>query len=233
MRIFAEEDAHPRAGEEPGVSGPSPGVNKMEFKAPVRPGDTVTYVLGVTGKRNSNSIPGWGLLFNELVATNQRGELVYRAELVSFTKLRDYKDAARPKARDGVDQSPAVAEIRPPLTRVAADAHRRRRSSPSLLTAGTAMRPAEPRRGQLGLRRQHRRHQGRAPDHLRLELRLRLGQLRERGLGHRQRRSSRPTASTFVDGNLVAGRRDHHRARLDRRQRPRHADPPYRRKSPS
>ena len=89
--IFAEEDRIREAGNEPGVSGPSPGVNKMEFKAPVRPGDTVTYVLGVTGKRNSNSIPGWGLLFNELVATNQRDELVYRAELVSFTKLRDYK----------------------------------------------------------------------------------------------------------------------------------------------
>ena len=63
----------------------------MEFKAPVRPGDTVTYVLGVTGKRHSNSIPGWGLLFNTLDATNQRGELVYHAELVGFTKLRDYK----------------------------------------------------------------------------------------------------------------------------------------------
>jgi acyl dehydratase len=90
--IFAEEELIRGRGEEPGVSGPSPGVNKMEFKAPVRPGDTVTYVLGVTGKRNSNSIAGWGLLFNELVATNQRGEMVYRAELVSFTKLRDFKE---------------------------------------------------------------------------------------------------------------------------------------------
>jgi acyl dehydratase len=89
--LFAEEDRLRGLGQEPGVSGPSPGVNKMEFKAPVRPGDSVTYTLVVTGKRPSNSIPGWGLLFNTLEAVNQRGEMVYHAELVGFSKLRDYK----------------------------------------------------------------------------------------------------------------------------------------------
>lgn len=89
--LSAEEERLRALGEEPGVSGPSPGVNKMEFKAPVRPGDTVTYTLVVTGKRPSNSIPGWGLLFNTIEASNQRGELVYHAELVGFSKLRDYK----------------------------------------------------------------------------------------------------------------------------------------------
>jgi acyl dehydratase len=78
-------------GQEPGVSGPSPGVNAAEFKAPVRPGDTISYTLTVTGKRASASLPGWGVLLNDMRATNQRGELVYRAELVSFTKRRDYK----------------------------------------------------------------------------------------------------------------------------------------------
>ena len=78
-------------GHEPGVSGPSPGVNSMEFKVPVRPGDTVTYELIVTDKRPSNSLPGWGLLFNQLTARNQHNELVYRAELVGFSKLRDYR----------------------------------------------------------------------------------------------------------------------------------------------
>lgn len=78
-------------GDEPGVSGPSPGVNSMEFKVPVRPGDTVTYELVVTGKRPSTSLPGWGLLFNRLTAVNQRGDLVYRAEIVGFSKLRDYR----------------------------------------------------------------------------------------------------------------------------------------------
>ncbi|VAW23258.1 hypothetical protein MNBD_ALPHA12-1499, partial [hydrothermal vent metagenome] len=71
--------------------GPSPGINKMVFKTPVRPGDTVNYELCVTSKRKSNSIPGWGLLFNSMEAKNQRGELVYRAEFVGFSKLRDFK----------------------------------------------------------------------------------------------------------------------------------------------
>lgn len=89
--LFAEEERLRGLGEEPGVSGPSPGVNRMDFKAPVRPGDRIDYTLVVTGKRPSNSIPGWGLLFNTLEAHNQRGELVYHAELVGFSKLRDYK----------------------------------------------------------------------------------------------------------------------------------------------
>lgn len=63
----------------------------MDFKAPVRPGDRVSYTLVVTGKRPSNSIPGWGLLFNTLEAVNQRGGLVYHAEFAGFSKLRDYR----------------------------------------------------------------------------------------------------------------------------------------------
>lgn len=90
-RLEAEEEVVRAEGGEPGVSGPSPGVNRMDFKAPVRPGDTVSYVLTVTGKRRSNSIPGWGLLFNLLEAHNQNGELVYSADLVGFSKLRDYR----------------------------------------------------------------------------------------------------------------------------------------------
>lgn len=92
--LEAEEERLRGLGEEPGISGPSPGVNTMEFKVPVRPGDTVSYELVVTDKRASNSIPGWGLLFNSITATNQRGELVYRAEVVGFSKLRDYRAPA-------------------------------------------------------------------------------------------------------------------------------------------
>lgn len=88
--LDAEAERLRSLGEQPGTSGPSPGVNSMEFKVPVRPGDTVTYELVVTDKRRSNSLPGWGLLFNRLTAINQRGELVFRAEVVGFSKLRDY-----------------------------------------------------------------------------------------------------------------------------------------------
>lgn len=89
--LFAEEVRLRGLGQEPGISGPSPGVNEMVFKTPVRPGDTVTYKLRVSNKRPSNSLPGWGLLFNHLEATNQCGNLVYHAELVGFSKLRDFK----------------------------------------------------------------------------------------------------------------------------------------------
>lgn len=89
--LFAEEDRQRSLGREPGVSGPSPGVNALEFKVPVRPGDTATFELVITDKRPSNSIPGWGLLFTRLSAVNQHGELVYRADNVGFSKLRDYR----------------------------------------------------------------------------------------------------------------------------------------------
>ncbi|KQT46001.1 hypothetical protein ASG47_13765 [Devosia sp. Leaf420] len=89
--LFDEAERLRGLGQEPGVSGPSPGVNSMEFKVPVRPGDTVTYELIVTDKRPSNSLLGWGLLFNRLTARNQRDEIVYRAEIVGFSKLRDYR----------------------------------------------------------------------------------------------------------------------------------------------
>jgi len=109
--LFAEEDRLRGLGKEPGVSGPSPGVNKMEFKAPVRPGDTVTYTLVVTGKRPSNSIPGWGLLFNTLEATNQNGELVYHAELVGFSKLRDYKMPLRLRLLLALTRIPVLGKV--------------------------------------------------------------------------------------------------------------------------
>jgi acyl dehydratase len=86
--LFAEADRLRAAGEEPGVGGPSPGGDSIEFKAPVRPGDTLSYALTTTGKRVSKSLPGWGVLSNAITATNQRGELVYRAVFASFLKLR-------------------------------------------------------------------------------------------------------------------------------------------------
>jgi acyl dehydratase len=109
--LEAEEVRLKSIGEEPGVSGPSPGVNKMEFKAPVRPGDTVTYTLTVTGKRESNSIPGWGLLFNMIEARNQRDELVYHAELVGFSKLRDYKMPLRLRALLALTKVPGLGKL--------------------------------------------------------------------------------------------------------------------------
>lgn len=109
--LFAEEERLRGVGEEPGVSGPSPGVNKLEFKASVRPGDAVSFELTVTGKRPSNSIPGWGLLFNRLEGRNQKGELVYHAELVGFSKLRDYKMPLRLRILASLTRIPVLGKL--------------------------------------------------------------------------------------------------------------------------
>lgn len=109
--LFAEEERLRGLGQEPGLSGPSPGVNRMDFKVPVRPGDTVSYTLTVTSKRPSNSIPGWGLLFNKLDAVNQRGELVYHAELVGFSKLRDYRMPVSLKLLMALRRVPVLSRV--------------------------------------------------------------------------------------------------------------------------
>lgn len=109
--LFAEEERLRGLGQEPGVSGPSPGVNSMEFKVPVRPGDTVRYELVVTDKRKSNSIPGWGLLFNKITAVNQRNELVYCANLVGFSKLRDYKMPLKLKVLLALTRLPLIGPL--------------------------------------------------------------------------------------------------------------------------
>lgn len=115
--LFADDEAHRRRGEEPGVSGPSPGVNRMDFKAPVRPGDVVTYTLTVTNKRPSNSLPGWGLLFNDIDAVNQRGETVYHAELVGFTRLRDARMPLRLKLATALTKVPGLGKLLAPGSR--------------------------------------------------------------------------------------------------------------------
>lgn len=109
--LFAEEERLRALGREPGVSGPSPGVNAMDFKAPVRPGDIVTYELVVTDKRASNSIPGWGLLFNRITAVNQHGELVYSADLVGFSKLRDYTMPLKLKVLLALTRVPVLGKL--------------------------------------------------------------------------------------------------------------------------
>lgn len=111
--LEADDELHRQRGEQPGVSGPSPGVNRMDFKAPVRPGDEVTYTLTVTNKRPSKSLPGWGLLFNELNAVNQRGELVYHAELVGFTKMRDYRMPLRARLLMALTRVPGLKKLLP------------------------------------------------------------------------------------------------------------------------
>lgn len=109
--LEAEEVRLRALGEEPGVSGPSPGGSKLEFSLAVRPGDTIRYQLSVYDKRASNSIPGWGLLFNRVIATNQNGEQVYLSEFVGFSKLRDYRMPLKLKLLLGLTRLPLIGPL--------------------------------------------------------------------------------------------------------------------------
>jgi acyl dehydratase len=109
--LFADDELHRQRGEEPGIPGPSPGVNRMDFKIPVRPGDVVSYTLVVKSKRQSNSLPGWGLLIQDMVAVNQRNEVVYSAELAGFVKLRDYRMPMRLRAGLALTRIPGLRKL--------------------------------------------------------------------------------------------------------------------------
>jgi acyl dehydratase len=109
--LAVEEQRLRGLGQEPGVSGPGAAVNRMDFKAPVRPGDTVTYTLVVSAKRPSNSLPGWGILTNQITALNQRGESVYHAELIGFSKLRDFKMPLRQRILEALTSIPGFRKL--------------------------------------------------------------------------------------------------------------------------
>lgn len=57
--------------------GVSPGVRKIRFLQPVRPGDTLTYISRIAEKRLSTTRPGWGVVVNDNQAINQNGALVF------------------------------------------------------------------------------------------------------------------------------------------------------------
>jgi acyl dehydratase len=111
--LTSEAERQRAQGRKPGVSGPSPGVNHMDFLAPVRPGDEIAFTLAVTSKRASGSLPGWGLLFNRLEGHNQAGVLVYSAEVVAFTKMRDVSLPLRMRLALALTRVPGLRKILP------------------------------------------------------------------------------------------------------------------------
>jgi acyl dehydratase len=62
------------------ASAGSPGVENIRWRAPVRPGDTITYRRVILDSRVSQSKPGLGLLHTRTEASNQRGEIVMTME---------------------------------------------------------------------------------------------------------------------------------------------------------
>jgi acyl dehydratase len=62
------------------TAGPSPGYRNLRWVKPVFVGDTVTYVTEIVRKRELATRPQWGIVFQQVTAHNQRGELVYEFE---------------------------------------------------------------------------------------------------------------------------------------------------------
>ena len=82
-------EAKLRAGARvPAVVGPSPGFTNLRWLKPVTPGDTITYRTTVTGKRELNSRPQWGMVFSFNEGFNQKGELVFSFEGKVLTPKR-------------------------------------------------------------------------------------------------------------------------------------------------
>jgi len=75
-------------GARPARLGPSPGFTDLKWLKPVYAGDTITYRSTVTGKRVSNSRPGWGLVFHHNSGINQHGEEVFSFEGMVFWERR-------------------------------------------------------------------------------------------------------------------------------------------------
>ncbi|HTN95973.1 MAG TPA: dehydratase, partial [Nordella sp.] len=57
--------------------GPSPGITNLKWIKPVYPGDTVTYWMEITAKREMASRPRWGLATKHSEGFNQDGERVF------------------------------------------------------------------------------------------------------------------------------------------------------------
>jgi acyl dehydratase len=62
------------------ASAGSPGVDNIRWRAPVRPGETITYRRVILAARPSESKPDLGLLQTRTEALNQRGEIVMTME---------------------------------------------------------------------------------------------------------------------------------------------------------
>ena len=66
----------------------SPGIDKLRWPNPVRPGDTLRVRATVAEKRLSNSRPDRGILNTKIEAVNQDGQTVMTATAVNFMLVR-------------------------------------------------------------------------------------------------------------------------------------------------
>ena len=69
--------------------GPSPGFEDLKWLKPVFAGDTITYSNVVTGKTESKSRPGWGIVHAANTGVNHQGEPVFFFKSNVFVERRD------------------------------------------------------------------------------------------------------------------------------------------------
>jgi len=83
-----EMAAAPPESTNAAIGGASPGFKNMKWLKPVLAGDTITYFTEVKSKRLSASRPEWGLVFVLNTGVNQRGELVFSFDGMTFMPRR-------------------------------------------------------------------------------------------------------------------------------------------------
>jgi acyl dehydratase len=67
------------------------GFDKLRWRKPVRPGDTLRLKLEVIGTRESESKPGWGIIMNRFLTINQDGDVVQEMESSAIVPKRGGK----------------------------------------------------------------------------------------------------------------------------------------------
>jgi acyl dehydratase len=65
---------------EPATTAVSPGFRNLRWRKPVYAGDTLRYRTEVIRKRELSTRPQWGIVFNQVTAVNQRGEVALEIE---------------------------------------------------------------------------------------------------------------------------------------------------------
>jgi acyl dehydratase len=64
------------------------GFDKLRWLKPVRPGDTLRLRIEVIATRPSESKPGWGIITNKFVTSNQHGEPVQEMQSSAIIPMR-------------------------------------------------------------------------------------------------------------------------------------------------
>ncbi len=79
---------HRARGQPVAELGPSPGFRDLKWLKPVYADDTISYATEVVEKRESKSMPEWGILRYKNTGTNQAGELVLSYVSTVFIQRR-------------------------------------------------------------------------------------------------------------------------------------------------